>query len=69
MSTATDFVPGDPALMLTVLRGADGNLDQSILLERILSLFCTDDDGNQIIVEDSPALRRRINNAISQSDL
>ena len=65
MSTATDFVPGDPALMLTVLRGAEGNLDQSVLLERILSLFCTDDDGNQIFVEDTPDLRRRISIAIS----
>src|SRR5690606_26056789 len=69
MSTATDFVPGDPALMLTVLRSADGNLDHSVLLERILSLFCTDDDGNQVIVEDTPDLRRRIANAISHLEI
>ncbi|WP_404424957.1 hypothetical protein [Thalassospira australica] len=69
MSTATDFVPGDPALMLTVLRSADGNLDHSVLLERILSLFCTDDDGNQVVVEDTPDLRRRIANAISHLEI
>jgi restriction endonuclease Mrr len=60
-----DFAPGDPALMLTVLRSAEANLDRNMLLRRVLSLFCTDDDGNQVAIEDGPDLQRRIDTAIA----
>jgi ribosome modulation factor len=69
MSTATDFMPGDPALMLTILRSAATGLDQDALLERVLNLFCSDDDGKQILLEDSPELRRRIETASSHLQL
>ncbi|MFH1805047.1 MAG: hypothetical protein ABID63_09185 [Pseudomonadota bacterium] len=65
MSTATDFVPGEPALMLTVLRTASDHLDHAALFERVLALFCSDEDGRQITVTDTPDLRRRIDNAIA----
>ncbi|MCC9624402.1 hypothetical protein LPB41_22190 [Thalassospira sp. MA62] len=69
MTSSMDFAPGDPALMLTVLRSAEAHLDRSTLLHRVLSLFCTDDDGNQIAIEDSPDLQRRIDMAISHLEL
>ena len=65
MSSSMDFAPGDPALMLTVLRSAEANLDRNMLLRRVLSLFCTDDDGNQVAIEDGPDLQRRIDTAIA----
>jgi len=65
MSSSMDFAPGDPALMLTVLRSAEANLDRSLLLRRVLSLFCTDDDGNQIAIENNADLQRRIDGAIA----
>ncbi len=69
MSSSMDFAPGDPALMLTVLRSAEANLDRSMLLHRVLSLFCTDDYGNQVAIEDNPDLHRRIDNAIAHLKL
>ena len=69
MSSSMDFAPGDPALMLTVLRSAEANLDRSMLLRRVLSLFCTDDYGNQVAIEDNPDLHRRIDNAIAHLKL
>ncbi len=69
MSSSMDFAPGDPALMLTVLRSAEANLDRSMLLRRVLSLFCTDDDGNQVAIEDGPDLQRRIDTAIANLQL
>lgn len=69
MTSSVDFAPGDPALMLTVLRSAQANLDRSKLLQRVLSLFCTDDDGNQIAIEDGPDLQRRIDNAIAHLEM
>jgi hypothetical protein len=64
-----DFAPGDPALMLTVLRSADANLDRGMLLRRVLSLFCTDDDGNQVAIVDGPDLQRRIDSAIAHLEM
>ncbi|NIZ01600.1 hypothetical protein [Thalassospira lucentensis] len=69
MASSMDVAPGDPALMLTVLRGAEANLDRSLLLQRVLSLFCTDDDGNQIAIEECPDLHRRIENAITHLEM
>ena len=69
MTSSMNFAPGDPALMLTVLRSAGENLDRSMLLGRVLSLFCTDDDGNQVAIEDNPDLQRRIENAVTHLEM
>ncbi len=69
MTSSMNFAPGDPALMLTVLRSAGENLDRSMLLGRVLSLFCTDDDGNQVAIEDNADLQRRIENAVTHLEM
>ncbi|RCK52276.1 hypothetical protein TH25_07070 [Thalassospira profundimaris] len=66
MTTTTDYIPGDPALMLTVLRSASAGLGQQALKEKVLSLFCCDEDGTQIVLQDTPALCSRIEYASSQ---
>ncbi|WP_339777651.1 hypothetical protein [uncultured Thalassospira sp.] len=65
MTTTTDYIPGDPALMLTILRSASVGLGPDALREKVLSLFCCDDDGTQIILQDTAALRDRIEYAAS----
>ncbi|OSQ39543.1 hypothetical protein [Thalassospira mesophila] len=65
MTTTTDYIPGDPALMLTILRSASARLGKEAVRNKVLSLFCCDDDGRQIILEDTPTLRSRIEYATS----
>lgn len=65
MTTTTDYTPGDPALMLTILRSASANLGPDALRDKVLALFCCDDDGIQITLQDTPTLRSRIEYAES----